>query len=206
MCRRANIVRISVDKRRIDIVYDVTEQDWLEVAEYFRGKVRDFNYGYLWMEVILANVWRYSPKMRCWLIRECFSEMALHYWRGTEMKGKDSAIGKDETLPAWGFVNVPLSDEQREAAHLDYKDGDSMWDTIITVLRDGYKVTLSYDAETDAYCAALSGLHCGKPNERLSLTAWGESELTALQYVLYKHVTVLEFVWQKPGMKAKRLG
>lgn len=122
------------------------------------------------------------------------------------MKEKEGTNGKAALDAVWGFVNVTLSDEQREAAHLDYKDGDTMWDTIVTVLRDGYKVTLSYDAETESFCAALSGTHCGKPNERLSLTAWGESELTALQYVLYKHVTVLEFVWQRPGTKAKRLG
>lgn len=122
------------------------------------------------------------------------------------MKARESVDNGNPDKAAWGFVNVTLSDDQREAAALDYQDPDFMWDTLVTVLRDGYKVTLSYDAETDSFCAALSGTNCGKPNERLSITAWGATEIAGLQYVLYKHVTVLEFVWQRPGQKPKRLG
>lgn len=122
------------------------------------------------------------------------------------MKGKGETNGGGTDTAAWRFINITLSDDQREAAKGDYADTDSLWDTVVAVLKDGYKLTLSYDAETDSYCAALSGTNCGKPNERLSLTAWGESEVEALQYVFYKHVTVLEFVWERPGVKAKRLG
>jgi len=106
----------------------------------------------------------------------------------------------------WGFVNVQLSDEEREAALLDYADPNALWENLVLALRDGYKVTISYDTDTESFCAALSGTHCGKPNEKLTLTAWGASETDALVYVLYKHIVKLEFKWQQPGVKQHRLG
>lgn len=144
--------------------------------------------------------------MRCWLARECFDEMSKHY--GGEKVAKSSEVVSKEKSEQreWGFVNVQLSDEEREAALLDYAESDTLWDTLVVSLKDGYKVTLSYDGETDSYCAALSGTNCGKPNERLTLTAWGDNETDALRYLLYKHVTKLDFQWVKNGGKQKRLG
>jgi len=119
---------------------------------------------------------------------------------------KTQPTPESKEIRDWGFVNVQLSDEEREAAKLDYAEEGALWDTLVVALRDGYKVTLSYDGETDSYCASLSGTNCGKPNEKLSLTAWGENETDALVYVLYKHVTKLQCVWQQSGAKPRRLG
>jgi len=119
---------------------------------------------------------------------------------------KGSKDEKDTQKPEWRFVNLQLSDEEREAAKMFYSEPDTLWDTVVMALKDGYKVTLSYDGETDSYCAALSGAHCGKPNQNLTLTAWGDDEMTALAYVIYKHAVKLEFVWEKGGAKPRRLG
>lgn len=122
------------------------------------------------------------------------------------MKQQEKPKADKGEIPEWGFVNVQLSDDERTAAMLDYQEPDALWDTLVMALKDGYKVTLSFDGETESYCAALSGTNCGKPNERLSLTAWGEDETDALKYLMYKHVTKLEFVWNKPGIKPRRIG
>jgi hypothetical protein len=140
------------------------------------------------------------------LYRVCFASFAEINRRGVTVareKQEDHGTGKAFD---WTFVNVQLTEEECQAARLDYQEEGTLWDTLITVLKDGYKVTLSYEADSDSYCAALSGTNCGKPNEKQTLTAWGENETVALMYLFYKHVTKLEFVWAKPGAKTRRLG
>lgn len=182
------------------------EEQFQELLNYELGLLMQSNFNSDWMKRRLENVGKNSPKMQCWLYREAFAAILRKYHGSEAMAKQDTKQVEGKVLPEWRFVNIQLSDDEREAAKLNYADTDSLWDTLVITLKDGYKVTLSYEAETDSYCAALSGLHCGKPNERLTLTAWGDNEVDALAYVFYKHVTKLEFVWEQPGMKAKRLG
>lgn len=195
-----------VDKRLIVRGERDAQAEFRELAEMYRERVRTHNYSYLWFRGIFPRWGRQSPKMCCWVARECFDEMYRHFQEDDVASGRGNKPEAKDNEPAWGFVNVQLSDEERTAAVLDYADNDTLWDTLVVSIKDGYKVTLSYDGETNSYCAALSGTNCGKPNERLTLTAWGSDEIMALQYLIYKHVTKLEFVWQKPGAKQARLG
>lgn len=182
------------------------EEQFRELALYFRERAREEGFSYLYFQGIFKNSWNGSMKMRCWLAREVFDEMSRFYGRA-EMPGKERNGKQDGgKLDDWGFVNVQLSDEEREAAMLDYADSDTLWDAVVVCLSDGYKVTLSVDPESGSFCAALSGTNCGKPNERLTLPAWGDNETDALKYLMYKHVTKLAFVWKKAGERPKRLG
>lgn len=197
---------MHVGKPRTENGKPPIEDQFRELAEMYRAEVRRCNYSYSWFKGIFPKWGRQSPKMCCWLARECFDEMYLHYQEGTTVKQDQRKQGTEGKQNEWGFVNVQLTDDERTAALLDYADPDTLWDTLVVSLKDGYKVTLSCDAETNSYCAALSGTNCGKPNEKLTLTAWGDSETDALKYLLYKHVTRLEFTWQKNGAKERRLG
>lgn len=195
-----------IDRPHTDNGKLTLDEQFRELADMYRARVRRYNYTSQWFEEIFPRWGRMSPKMCCWLARESFDEMSRHFG-GDNMAQKAENAGKDGKKDFdWGFVNVQLSDEEREAARLDFADTDALWETLILALKDGYKVTLSFDAETESYCAALSGTNCGKPNERLTLTAWGANETDALCYLLYKHVTKLGFVWQKAGAKQARLG
>lgn len=122
------------------------------------------------------------------------------------MPNKPKNGGEPAEPQAWGFVNVQLSEDEREAAQVAYRDTGDLWEHLILIVKDGYKLTISYDAETDSFCAALSGVNCGKPNERFTLTAWGADETASLQYLAYKHISKLDYVWNKPGAKQPRLG
>lgn len=205
---RHDFVRVSVGRGHIVSVSGKpsVEDQFTELAEDYRKDARKAKFSYHFFRHIFTASYVGSVKMRCWLAREVLDEMRLYY--GAEIMARNSNTGsKDNTeVRDWGFVNVQLSDEERTAALLDYAESDTLWDTLVVALKDGYKVTLSYDGETDSYCAALSGTNCGKPNEKLTLTAWGENETDALRYVFYKHVTKLEFVWSKPGVKQRRIG
>jgi hypothetical protein len=200
------IAQMLVDRRHIGSVKPPIEEQFRELAQSWRGDVIRGAYEKDWYLRLTRNIWRYSPKMICWLARECFDEMYKFY--GEQVMPSQSEAGSKEKSEQreWGFINVQLSDDEREAAQLDYQESDTLWDTLVVCLKDGYKVTLSFDKDTDSYCAALSGTNCGKPNERLTLTAWGDNETDALRYVLYKHVTKLEFQWTKNGGRQKRLG
>jgi hypothetical protein len=201
-----SIAQMLADRPRTGIVKPTEAEQFREMAEMYRMTVRTYSYRYLWFSDLFRNYGRMSPKCCCWLARECFDEMYKHYQEIGMPKVSSKTPDDKKDFRDWGFVNVQLSDDQREAALLDYADPDALWETLVIALRDGYKVTLSYDGETESYCAALSGTNCGKPNERLTLTAWGSDETDALKYVFYKHVTVLGLVWQKPGAKQQRLG
>lgn len=201
-----NIAQMPVDKRPIGSEKPTLDEQFRELAVIYRREVVEYGYSYRWLIELVRNWPKHSPKCRCWLARECFDEMSLYYGSDTMAQRISGDKQSKSDLPEWGFVNVQLSDDERTAAMLDFTDPDTMWDTLVVSLKDGYKVTLSYDGETDSYCAALSGTNCGKPNERLTLTAWGEDEITALKYLLYKHVTKLEFIWKKNGAKERRLG
>lgn len=175
------------------------EDDWREEAR----ENPQSSYVYRKIEV---NLYRYSPKMRCWLYRIIFDEM-FKLQEGLSMpRDQKSARADGEDTAAWGFVNVTLDEDERDAATVQFQDVNLLWEMLVTAMQDGYKVTLSYDPETASFCAALSGVRCGKPNERFTLTAWSKSETEALQYLVYKHCVKLEYIWNKPGVRPARIG
>jgi len=183
----------------------VSEQfEELEIA--YREEFRLSSWSYLCFRDLLRNYSRWSPKMRCWLFRSIFDELYQCTGGLVVARNLEGDKPKAPQTESWGFVNIQLSDDERDAATVKYQDAALMWETLITVVKDGYKLTLSYDGETDAFCAAFSGTNCGKPNERFTLTAWGSHETEALEYLVYKHVDKLEFVWNKPGVKQARIG
>jgi len=203
---RQGIVPTSVGKRHIVIVKPPVSAQFEEYLQYELERLRKYNYSHQWLQKLLENVGKNSPKTQCWLFREACAATMRHY-QGDEIVARENGKEtKDQPKVEWRFVNIQLTDDEREAARMLYSEQVDLWDTVVVCLKDGYKVTLSFDAETDSYCAALSGTRCGKPNQNLTLTAWGDDEMSALAYVIYKHAVKLEFVWEREGMKAKRLG
>lgn len=200
------LVRLSVVKKGGAGVPRDIQAEFAELEVVWREQVlRDFPSG-LWFWELRKNLFRYSPKMKCWLLRCCFDELADLLWRDAKMPRGNGQEERKEKLGEWGFVNVTLSEDEQVAAKQDFGDPDTLWERLVMALTDGYKLTLSYDAESESYCAAYSGTNCGKPNEKLVLTAWGATETDALIYLAYKHEVKLLFVWNKPGNKARRLG
>jgi len=107
----------------------------------------------------------------------------------------------DDKAEWGGFINIRLSDEQKENFYLWADENpQTITASVDDMLGSGLKITLSYDAENQAYvCAVTGSLLADSPGVRfvttsrnstmqgvLALTVWKHFVLTGGEYGAYR--------------------
>jgi len=146
-----------------------------------------------------------TPKMLCWGFREACSGMYA-LMEGERMAKSNSESVKNEEKALWVFIDLKLSEDEMEAGLLTWKDDAELWDITVQTMLEGYKVSLSHEAESDSYCAALTGKDCVPENQNKTITAWYDTAIDALRLVLYKHHVASGGVWGTSSTRGKRRG
>lgn len=108
---------------------------------------------------------------------------------------------------AWkGFKDFKLNPEQLEAfAHFEAHDDDLM-DLVQSSLGADYKLTFTYNGQSDTYNAAMTCNADKDVNQGYTMSAFAPSMYTALRLLMFKHWVLLEGNWgnipapQKGGM------
>lgn len=118
-----------------------------------------------------------------------------------EKRGRKADVARDKAkADGWrGFVNVELTAAQKKDAAKLLTDVARLWDNLFALIEDGYKLTVSYDFDHEAYNVSLTCRADDDPNKGLTLTGRGGSVEAALVSFSYKHVTILEKVWGEAG-------
>lgn len=146
-----------------------------------------------------------SPKMRCLMFRIACRQMYEHL-RGDRMARKTVVEQPSPKAATWSFIDIKLSDDELEAGLLLWSDADELWDLVVQVMVEGYKVSLTRDEESDSFCASLTGKDCTPDNRSKTITAWFDTASDALRLVLYKHYVVAASGWGAAQTSTKRRG
>jgi len=102
--------------------------------------------------------------------------------------------------PSWQktFVDCNLSKEDKEAVKRTLENPDAVMERITQLFLDGYKVSMSYDATSDAFGCYVTMPDEGHPAHGSCLTARGPSLLGAFATLCYKHFVMLDGTWANP--------
>lgn len=116
---------------------------------------------------------------------------------------KNGAAAKSAGGSVW-FVNVSVS--VAEASKIDeyFPTVEAVYDAMVEVMTDGYRVAFNYDMARDAVVASLTCRNEGLPNHNGVLNAFAGDWFTALRVVLYKHYVVLGEQWSDGSGVAAR--
>lgn len=95
-------------------------------------------------------------------------------------------------LPAdaqWGgFINIRLSDEEKETAQLWIREHErEAFAMFADNLGEGFKFSLSYDAENQSYIASYTGAGWVGSELRCSMSARAGTWFEALALLVWKH-------------------
>lgn len=71
-------------------------------------------------------------------------------------KSKAKPTPRDERAPFVGYVNVTLTEEDRNDFEVWAMDGDLLAETYVEALADGYQFTTKFDSGAGAYACSIS--------------------------------------------------
>jgi len=113
------------------------------------------------------------------------------------LRGEIGVAKKDFTNGTWkGFVNVPLSAEQKEQyASWDIEDND-VWDGLAAYGEKGYKFSLTYNAGNANWMATYTAQADSGKNEGYAVTGFANDPYSAARVLLFKVSCVLPDVWK----------
>jgi hypothetical protein len=95
------------------------------------------------------------------------------------------------------FVNVHLSDNDKEAIKLAYTETPfaDLWDWIAIMTESDYKFSFTYDARSKAQQVAMFCWRADDDNYGHALSARHPEVSAALFTLLYKHETICQHIW-----------
>lgn len=102
-----------------------------------------------------------------------------------------------------GFVNVDLTDADREVLRTDQTPFEDYWEGILDRMCAGYKLSVSRDHKNDTWIASLTCNHPADANRGYTLTGRGGSWTNAVIALAYKDRVLLRGVWNDPGVTAR---
>jgi len=103
-----------------------------------------------------------------------------------------------KVLGNWkGFKDFKLTAEQLEAFASFDVDDDDLMDLVQTVLAEGYKLTLTYNGQSDTYNCAITCNAEKHANEGYTMSAFAHSAYIAMKLLMFKHAVLLEGDWDK---------
>jgi len=95
------------------------------------------------------------------------------------------------------FVNCNLTDDQKDFVKANVLPLKELFDQLDDLVADNYKITMSYDDQTDCYSVFMIGKDNQTINNGLMLSAYAPILSGALSLLLFKHFTVLKEDWVK---------
>lgn len=101
--------------------------------------------------------------------------------RTPKQQGK---VGESYDATFRGYINVALSDEQKEAFG-KWGASSSVWEILEASVSDGVNLSLKLDPKGDGYLASATQRRVGSPNAGLVVTARGKDASTAWGRCLY---------------------
>jgi hypothetical protein len=96
-----------------------------------------------------------------------------------------------------GFKDFRLTAEQLEGFGLFDTDDDDLMDLIQVSLAEGYKVTLTYNGQSDTYNCAMTCNAEKHKNQGYTMSAFAPTAYMAMKLLMYKHAVLLEGDWDK---------
>jgi len=144
----------------------------------------------------------------CVILTQWADEWAVRIDEAKEVMGMATSGSKTKNgLSDWkGFKDFRLTADQLEGfAAFDTHDDDLM-DLVQATLANDYKLTFTYNGQSDTYNAAATSNGEKDPNKGYTMSAFAPSMYAALRLLMYKHWVLLEQNWdnvpapQKGGM------
>lgn len=93
------------------------------------------------------------------------------------------------------FVNIPVPSEALDEIREMWREADTTYDGLESLVREGYRVSFSFNGATDAVICAVTCKSDGDPNNGKTFTSFAGDWYTALQVALYKHYVVAGQIW-----------
>lgn len=161
--------------------YENQYESWF--ADDWRGAFR---------YVAFMHVWSTSS----WVTRMINRELERIMTRGGKGRKEASAGGNS----GWTtFVDIGLSGAGWDDVLREFGDLDALADGISTLCASGYRVGISFNAQTDAFIVSVTCKLDGSPNNGKTFTSFAETWLGALQLACFKHYIVCAEVWPAPA-------
>lgn len=112
------------------------------------------------------------------------------------MAGRRAADTSVKKAKWSGFLDFRLSDDQ--LADLDdwQPSVAEIWEKVDSVLHDGYKVTLSYNAKYHTATATLIDESLSRRSGGYGLSSSDSDGALALKAAMFKHFVVLQGTWE----------
>lgn len=106
---------------------------------------------------------------------------------------------KPQTNWSTTFVRCELtSDQKRDVPTWVKKNDKSLDDLVISLLQANYKLSYSFNDQTDSFICSITGKPEGCDNASKVLTAHAKDYGTALWVVLYKHYVLFKGeIWEE---------
>jgi hypothetical protein len=116
--------------------------------------------------------------------------------RGGASKQGQRSAAPAARFNAVQFVTYALRQDEKDTLKERGVHGPSLDDDLIGSLAGGYKLTVKWDAFTEAYAAWLVAPEGHETNAGMILSGRGSSPMKALRQVLYIHVEVCRGDWR----------
>lgn len=97
---------------------------------------------------------------------------------------KQSEVGNAYDAAFRGYINLNLSDEQKEA-YVKWAESASFWEALEFHTADGVNLSLKVEPKSGGFLASATQRRAGSPNAGLVVTARGKDASTAFGRVLY---------------------
>lgn len=116
-----------------------------------------------------------------------------------ERQPKTSANGKGKAPEGKGFVNCPLTQQDKDNVKRAASDAEKLIDTISELCGHGYKFSLGASPSTTSFVASMTDRDSTSQHYMFTLTSHAPDPILALAGVIYKHVVLLAESWPEQG-------
>lgn len=113
--------------------------------------------------------------------------MARDYGKKDDPKGPNKqpgSVGKSDDAAFRGYINVPLSDEQKRN-HDEWAASASMWERFSDEVASGVNISIKRERDKGSFLASATQRDSGSPNAGLVVTARAKDAPTALTRLLF---------------------
>ena len=125
--------------------------------------------------------------------------------REERFSGKGSSSKGVAGSDSWkGFVNVELSDKDKDAVRKLFDKYGEAWTHILGKVAEGYKLTISYDDPHTTFNVSLTCRALADSNLGLTLTGRGGSVQAACISLWYKDTRMLKGIWDLIPLSSQR--
>jgi len=100
------------------------------------------------------------------------------------IKGKGAAPGETYDAAFRGYVNLTLSEQQKDAYEA-WSNSASFWDALEVHVADGVNVSVKIDPKSGGFIASATQRRVGSPNAGLVVTARGKEAVVAFGRVVF---------------------